>query len=127
MSKPLNILSIAIMLMTGCEDEKSLPYKDLNWIIYSEKGVCTLNDEITDKIYTQKLPHIIDEHVNYIPPSYCTEGSAGIDALHFYEDNNYLILYYDYPFDPALVGPDSSNFPDTIDFSYYTIIHYEEK
>lgn len=126
MTKPLNILFIAIMLMTGCEDEKSLPYKDLNWLMYTKEGSCTENDTITDEVYIEKLHGILD-YGNYIPNnSYCS-NSRDLDALHFYEKNNYLIAYLRYPFDPALVGPDSSFFPDTIDLSYYNLIHYEEK
>ena len=123
MSKPLNILFIGIMLITGCEDEKSFPYKDLNWIIYTEEGVCTLNDEITDKVFVARLPHILEGYQSYIPSNtHCTSVGGGI-SLRYYEERNYMIA----------TPPESSYIdevgygPDTIDFSYYNLIHYEEK
>jgi hypothetical protein len=123
MIKPLNILFIAIMLMTGCEDEKSFPYKDLNWMIYSEEGACILNDEITDEVYVSKLAHILDGYQSYIPNNtFCYEYTGGI-SLHYYEDRNYMIATPP----ESSIALDEPLLPDTIDFSYYTIIHYEEK
>ena len=54
--------------------------------------------------------------------TFCYEYTGGI-SLHYYEDRNYMIATPP----ESSIAVDEPQLPDTIDFSYYNLIHYEEK
>ena len=54
-------------------------------MIYSEEGVCTLNDEITDKVFVARLPHILEGYQSYINPVKTIQKENSVHKFGFFK------------------------------------------